>query len=48
MTTSINRGTPFIVDNNTSLISKSIYSLAEKVKEKIGEQEVDIELQTET
>ncbi len=49
VTTSINRGTPFIVDNNTSLISKSIYNLAEKVKEKIGEQqEVDIELQTET
>lgn len=49
VTTSINRGTPFIVDNNTSLISKSIYNLAEKINEKIGEQqEVDIELQTET
>ena len=48
VTTSINRGTPFIIDNNTSLISKSIYNLVDKVKEKIGEQqEVDVDQQSE-
>lgn len=48
VTTSINRGTPFIVDNNTSLISKSIYNLVEKIKEKIGDQqEVDVDLPSE-
>jgi pilus assembly protein CpaE len=45
VTTSINRGTPFIIDNDTSPISKSIYTLVEKIKEKIGEQqEINAEL----
>ena len=38
VTTSINRGVPFIVENKNSLISKSIYSIAEKVKDKISSQ----------
>ena len=36
VTTSINRGVPFIVENKSSMISKSIYSIAEKVKHKIA------------
>ncbi|HSM24345.1 MAG TPA: response regulator [Anaerolineaceae bacterium] len=36
VTTSINRGVPFIVENKSSMISKSIYSIAEKVKDKIA------------
>jgi pilus assembly protein CpaE len=38
VTTSINRGVPFIIENKSSLISKSIYAIAEKVKEKIATQ----------
>lgn len=38
VTTSINRGVPFIVENKSSLIAKSIYSIAEKVKDKISVQ----------
>ena len=38
VTTSINRGVPFIVENKSSLIAKSIYSIAEKVKDKISMQ----------
>ena len=41
VTTSINRGTPFIIDNNASPISKSIYTLADKIKGKIGEQQAE-------
>jgi pilus assembly protein CpaE len=36
VTTSINRGVPFIVENKNSLISKSVYSIAEKIKDKIA------------
>jgi len=39
VTTSINRGVPFIVENKSSVISKSIYSIAEKLKDKISTQE---------
>lgn len=37
VTTSINRGVPFIVENKNSNIAKSIYSVAEKVKDKVTE-----------
>jgi MinD-like ATPase involved in chromosome partitioning or flagellar assembly len=39
VTTSINRRVPFIVENKSSVISKSIYSIAEKLKDKISTQE---------
>lgn len=39
VTTSINRGVPFIVENKSSVIAKSIYSIAEKLKDKITTQE---------
>lgn len=38
VTTSINRGTPFIIENKTSILSKSIYTVIDKIKEKITEQ----------
>ena len=38
VTTSINRGTPFIIENKSSVISKSIYTIADKIKGKILEQ----------
>jgi pilus assembly protein CpaE len=38
VTTSINRGVPFTVENKSSVISKSIYSIAEKIKDKIASQ----------
>jgi hypothetical protein len=38
VTTSINRGVPFIIENKSSIISKSVYSIAEKVREKIASQ----------
>lgn len=36
VTTSINRGVPFIIENKTTLIAKSIYAISEKIKEKIA------------
>jgi pilus assembly protein CpaE len=39
VTTSVNRGVPFIVENKSSVISKSIFSIAEKIKDKISTQE---------
>lgn len=38
VTTSINRGTPFIIENKTSILSKSIYTVIDKINEKIAEQ----------
>ncbi len=38
VTTSINRGTPFIIENKASILSKSIYTVIEKINEKIAEQ----------
>ncbi len=38
VTTSINRGVPFIIENKNTLISKSIYAIGDKIKEKISEQ----------
>ncbi len=38
VTTSINRGTPFIIENKASILSKSIYTVIDKIKEKITEQ----------
>jgi pilus assembly protein CpaE len=43
VTTSINRGVPFVIENKNSLISKSIYALADKVKEKISTQIEELE-----
>lgn len=36
VTTSINRGVPFIIENKTTFIAKSIYAISEKIKEKIA------------
>lgn len=41
VTTSINRGVPFIVENKNSTVSKSIYAISEKIKEKIAANEED-------
>jgi pilus assembly protein CpaE len=38
VTTSINRGVPFIIENKNTLLSKSIYAISDKVKEKISVQ----------
>ncbi len=38
VTNSINRGTPFIIENKASILSKSIYTVIEKINEKIAEQ----------
>jgi pilus assembly protein CpaE len=38
VTTSINRGVPFIIENKNTLISKSIYAISDKIKEKISVQ----------
>lgn len=36
VTTSINRGVPFIIENKTTQIAKSIYAISEKLREKIS------------
>ncbi len=45
VTTSINRGTPFIIDNKTNIVSKSIYTIKDTIIKKItaNESEKDIE-----
>jgi len=42
VTTSINRGVPFIVENKTTPIAKSIFTISEKIKEKILSQSEEI------
>ncbi len=42
VTTSINRGVPLIIENKNTPISKSIYALSDKVKEKIKIQSEDL------
>ncbi len=42
VTTSINRGVPLIIENKNTLISKSIYAISEKVKERIKIQSEDL------
>jgi pilus assembly protein CpaE len=42
VTTSINRGVPLIIENKNTPISKSIYALSDKVKEKIKSQSEDL------
>ena len=41
VTTSINRGVPFMVENKNSTVSKSIIAISEKIKEKIAVNEED-------
>lgn len=43
VTTSINRGTPFIIDNKSHAISKSIYTIKEKIIEKVTAVETENE-----
>jgi pilus assembly protein CpaE len=40
---SVNRGIPFVLDNKTHITSKSIFSLADIIKEKLAKQEQDLE-----
>ena len=39
VTSSINRGTPFIIENKTAPISRSIFAVIDKIKFKLAEQD---------
>lgn len=41
---SVNRGIPFVLDNKTHITSKSIFSLADLIKEKLAKPEQDFEV----
>jgi pilus assembly protein CpaE len=41
---SIVRGIPFVQDNKTQVLSKTIFTMAEQIKEKLAKQESDVEV----
>ncbi len=41
--TSVNKGVPFILDNKTHPISKSVFQIAELARERLGKEDLDLE-----